>query len=168
MKKLMIMFFAILAIGQFACNTASDQKPEDANAETSVEDPNVRGVAFEMVNVEKIDDFLTSMEGIDTMDAVVTGKVESVCKKKGCWMNVVSENGEDGMFVQFVDYGFFMPLDLEGQTVTMKGTAYKSVTSVADLQHFAEDEGKTKEEIAAITEPKEELKFLASGVVIGE
>jgi hypothetical protein len=39
---------------------------------------------------------------------------------------------------------------------------------VDDLKHFAEDEGKTPEEIAKITEPKEELKFLASGVKILE
>ncbi len=171
MKRLTIAFFAVLAIGFWSCTSSTETQNEDGETtvDSAVEvDPNVRGTAFEMVNVEMFDDFITSMEGIDTMDAVVKGKVESVCKKKGCWMNVVSEDGERSMFVQFQDYGFFMPLDLAGQTVTMKGTAYRSVTSVDELQHYAEDDGKSKEEIAAITEPKEELKFMASGVVIGE
>jgi hypothetical protein len=48
----------------------------------------------------------------------------------------------------------------------MDGYAYREVTSVEDLRHFAEDEGKSKEEIEAITEPREELKFMASGVLL--
>jgi hypothetical protein len=37
---------------------------------------------------------------------------------------------------------------------------------VEELKHLAEDAGKSKEEIEAITEPKEELKFLATGVLL--
>ena len=40
------------------------------------------------------------------------------------------------------------------------------MTSVEDLRHYAEDEGKSEEEIMAITEPVEELKFMATGVEI--
>ena len=48
----------------------------------------------------------------------------------------------------------------------MEGKAYREVTSVDELKHYAEDEGKTPEEIAAIVEPVEELKFMASGVIL--
>jgi hypothetical protein len=160
MKRITIVLFAMLATCHFACNTATTTNEN--------EDPNVRGAEFELVNVEKVDNFLTSMEGIDEMDGVVTGKVESVCKKKGCWMNVSSEDGTKSMFVKFVDYGFFMPLDLAGKTVTMRGTATKETTPVDELRHYAEDEGKSKEEIEAITEPKDQIQFMAYGVVIGE
>jgi hypothetical protein len=34
------------------------------------------------------------------------------------------------------------------------------------LRHYAEDAGKSKAEIAAITEPKREVSFEASGVLI--
>ena len=50
----------------------------------------------------------------------------------------------------------------------MQGYAYRSVTPVDELKHLAQDAGKTQEEIEAITEPKEELKFLASGVLLLE
>jgi hypothetical protein len=50
----------------------------------------------------------------------------------------------------------------------IKGKAFKEVTSVEELQHYAEDEGKSKEEIALITQPQEEIKFLADGVVVVE
>jgi len=97
----------------------------------------------------------------------VEGKVEGVCQKKGCWMTIVSDDAEkDVMFVKFKDYGFFMPLDLSGKTVVMRGNAYKETTSVDELRHYAEDNGDSEEEIAKITEPKVELKFMADGVVV--
>jgi len=37
---------------------------------------------------------------------------------------------------------------------------------VATLRHYAEDAGKSKEEIEKITEPETNLMFLADGVLI--
>ena len=48
----------------------------------------------------------------------------------------------------------------------MHGKAYYQITSLDELRHYAEDAGKSAEEIAAITEPKKELRFLASGVLL--
>ncbi|MEL6865081.1 MAG: DUF4920 domain-containing protein [Bacteroidota bacterium] len=114
-------------------------------------------------------ELLKQMNETDSISTKVLGTVESVCQVKGCWMNIVSTNPEDpDMFVKFKDYGFFMPLDIAGRQVVMEGYAFKEVTPVDELRHYAEDEGKSEEEIAAITEPKEELKFMASGVVLVE
>ena len=110
-------------------------------------------------------ELLTKMDQADSLETKVTGTVESVCKKKGCWANIVSDDGRE-MRVKFKDYGFFLPLDCEGRKVVMEGKAFREVTSVADLQHLAEDGGASKEEMEKITEPKEELKFMASGVVL--
>jgi hypothetical protein len=55
---------------------------------------------------------------------------------------------------------------MQGKRVMMSGYAYYDTTSVADLQHLAEDAGRTPEEIAAITEPKFTLNFDAAGVQI--
>ena len=101
----------------------------------------------------------------DSVNVKITGIVKSVCKKKGCWANIVPENSEEPeMFVKFKDYGFFLPLDCEGQKVVMDGKAFVNLTPVDELRHYAEDEGKSAEEIAAITEPKKEYQFLANGV----
>jgi hypothetical protein len=59
-----------------------------------------------------------------------------------------------------------MPLDLAGKEVVMNGYAFKDVTSVDELKHYAEDEGLSQAEIDGITEPKKELKFMASGVYL--
>lgn len=113
-------------------------------------------------------DLLSKMSTMDTVEAKVLGKVSGVCQTKGCWMNIVSDadTTKTEMFVKFKDYGFFMPKDLAGKEVVMLGKAFREVTPVEELKHYAEDEGLSAEEIAKITEPKTELKFLASGVRI--
>ena len=112
-------------------------------------------------------EMLMQMEESDSIKVKVKGTVEAVCQAKGCWMNIVSPDQEgEQMFVKFKDYGFFMPKDIAGREVIMKGYAFREKTSVEELRHYAEDEGKSKEEIAAITEPKEELKFMADGVLL--
>jgi len=105
------------------------------------------------------------MGGKPAMVAKVAGTVESVCKAKGCWMKVKTQNGET-MRVTFKDYGFFVPKDIVGKTVVFEGEAKIKTTPVAELQHYAEDAGKSKEEIAKITDPKRELTFIADGVIV--
>lgn len=74
--------------------------------------------------------------------------------------------GEDQAMVRFKDYGFFMPKDLAGQEVIVEGYAFVEEMSVEDQRHYAEDAGKSVEEIAAITKPKRTLSFTSSGVLI--
>lgn len=99
------------------------------------------------------------------MKAKVTGTVESVCQVKGCWMKVNMANGET-MRVMFKDYAFFVPKDITGKTVVFEGEAKKTTVPVEHLKHYAQDAGKSKEEIAKITEPKDELTFIADGVIV--
>lgn len=109
------------------------------------------------------------LEGVDSLPLKLTGIVDEVCQAKGCWMNVVSESGQGiPVFVKFKDYGFFVPKDCAGKKVVMDGYMFKEITPVDELRHYAEDKGASREEIAAITQPKEELKFLANGVLLYE
>ena len=99
----------------------------------------------------------------DTVRVALRGEVNEVCQAKGCWMTIAA--GEtDEMMVKFKDYGFFMPKDISGREVVMHGMAYYQITPVDELRHYAEDAGKSDAEIAEITEPKRELRFLADGV----
>lgn len=112
------------------------------------------------------DDLLTKLTSVDSMDTKVTGTVSAVCQKKGCWMTIVSDESDQEMRVKFKDYGFFVPMDISGKKVVFEGKAFRDITSVDDLRHYAEDEGLSKEEIEAITEPEEAYNFLASGVLL--
>lgn len=140
------------------------------NKVTSIPTENITvyGDDFDRSKIYSYEEFNTQISNKDSLVATITGTVESVCQTKGCWVNIVStENPEmESMFVKFKDYGFFLPKDLSGQEITLNGVGYREITSVDELKHYAEDEGLSAEEIAAITEPKEELKFMASGVVV--
>ena len=103
----------------------------------------------------------------DTLNVTFRADVASVCKKKGCWMNLALENGREVM-VKFKDYAFFVPKDIEEKEVIVKGKAYVTEMSVEDRQHYAEDAGKSPEEVKAITTPEFTLAFLADGVKIKE
>lgn len=100
----------------------------------------------------------------DTIQAKFTSTVKDLCSKKGCWMKLSLD--EEETMVRFKDYGFFMPLDAKGKEVIVKGKAFVKETSVTELQHYAEDAGKTKGEIAQITASKIEFTFLADGVLL--
>ncbi|WP_420151979.1 DUF4920 domain-containing protein [Siphonobacter sp.] len=105
------------------------------------------------------------MKKSDTLATKVTGTVESVCKMKGCWMKVKLPEGKT-MRVSFKDYDFFVPKDIEGKTVVFEGQAFSRVTPVNELKHYAEDAGKSKEEIAKITQPEKAVVFVADGVIV--
>ena len=112
-----------------------------------------------------VSQLVASMGTKTEMLAKVEGTVESVCKVKGCWMQVRTADNQT-MRVSFKDYGFFVPKDIEGKKVVMEGVAQQTTTPVAELRHYAEDAGKSKAEIAKITEPEKALTFVADGVIV--
>ena len=101
----------------------------------------------------------------DTLNVKFASTIKEVCTKKGCWM-VLPLGEEKETMVRFKDYGFFMPLDSKNKEVIVSGKGYIKETSVKELQHYAEDAGKSKEEIAQIIEPKQEFAFEANGVLM--
>ena len=103
----------------------------------------------------------------DTLQTKFTGLVKEVCQAKGCWMKVELVGGEEAM-VRFKDYGFFMPKDISGKEVIINGYAFFEEMSVEDQKHYAEDGGKSEDEMAKITKPKKTFGFEADGVLLKE
>lgn len=101
----------------------------------------------------------------DTLELSFEGKVNSVCKSKGCWMELDLPE-EENVMVKFKDYGFFVPKDIEEKEVVIRGKAFVAEVSVEEQRHYAEDNGKSEAEIEEITQPKRTLSFLADGVLI--
>lgn len=101
----------------------------------------------------------------DSINSKMIGKVNSVCQAKGCWMTLNLEDGNEVM-VKFKDYGFFVPKDIAGKEVIVNGKAFVNEVPVDEQRHYAEDAGKTKEEIAQITEPKRTYSFQADRVLV--
>ncbi len=159
-KNFLLLMTTILILT--ACGDAN--KSAEQVAEEKATDQ-IFGEKITPDNALTFNELLIKMDQLDSIDTKVTGTVESVCQSKGCWVNIVSDDGRE-MFVKFKDYGFFLPKDCSGRKVVMEGKAFREKTSVEELQHYAEDEGASEEEIAKITEPKEELKFMAAGVIL--
>ena len=117
----------------------------------------------EIINYElERDNFLNSSSKVK-----IEGEILSSCPMKGCWMKISVE--KDTVLVRFKDYGFFVPKNgIEGKSTIINGKLSIDTLSIAQLQHYAEDAGKSKEEIALISKPEITISFLADGVVIKE
>lgn len=103
----------------------------------------------------------------DTIAVKFKSKINSVCKKKGCWMKMDLANNSES-FVRFKDYGFFVPLNADNSEAIVSGRAFVDEISVAELQHYAKDGGKSQAEIDKITQPKITYAFQADGVLISK
>ncbi|PWK17794.1 uncharacterized protein DUF4920 [Xanthomarina spongicola] len=103
----------------------------------------------------------------DSISTKMIAKVDEVCQAKGCWMKL-DIGSEEQVMVKFKDYGFFMPKNIAGKEVIVNGKAFVSELSVEEQRHYAEDAGKSEEEIAAITEVKRTYTFEADGVLLKE
>lgn len=115
------------------------------------------------ISVVELEKDLKTVSKIQSV--TVKGEVVDVCPKKGCWISVKAEDGTS-FFVKMKDYAFFVPIALKGKNVVLEGTAERRITSVEELKHYAKDAKKTKAEIDAIKMPKEEIRFLASGIKV--
>jgi hypothetical protein len=73
--------------------------------------------------------------------------------------------GSEQLRVTFLDYGFFVPMDIHGRQARMVGTFAVREVPVDEARHYLEDAGKM-EEAAAITEPQKSYTFEATGVQI--
>jgi hypothetical protein len=160
MKNIILVVTTLSLLMVVACNQKVSEQV------TQQQDQQYFGEQIEADDALTFVELVNKMETVDSMQVKVRGTVEEVCQAKGCWMNIVSDETDKEMFVKFKDYGFFMPKDISGKEVIMEGYAFREFTPVDELRHYAEDAGKSAEEISAITEPKEEFKFMASGVIL--
>ena len=161
---LMIMALSMLV---FSCVTE-----ENENAEESVViDEQELGDSYGPVEVniadaisvgEMIADFADKK---DKADYTFEGDMVEICSKAGCWVNIDKGNGETFM-VRFKDHFTIPPATDKGTGAYFHGVAHWDTVSVDLLQHFAEDAGKSAEEISQITEPKFEMGFEADGITL--
>ncbi|MEO8933445.1 MAG: DUF4920 domain-containing protein [Xanthomarina sp.] len=167
MKHFSILFVFALLIT--SCRNVTTETPEVSEDKKELSylsfgDEILADQAIELVSM--LEDFKNMKVG-DSVSTKLKGKVNSVCQAKGCWMKMDLGN-EEQVMVKFKDYGFFMPKNIADHDVIIDGKAFVSELSVEELRHYAEDAGKTDEEIAAITEPKRTYSFVANGVLLIE
>lgn len=162
MKKLLL--FALL--GAFMACSGPAKESETENPFANAKLVGNYGETIDAKNAISASEMMSRLEKADTINVKVQAEITATCAAKGCWMNLMLEDGEE-MRVTFKDYAFFVPTEgMQGNKAVIEGVVSRTLTDVATLKHFAEDAGKPQIEIDAITEPKREYTFEASGVII--
>jgi hypothetical protein len=132
------------------------------------EGPANKGMTFGIATNEKdavnSKDLPSIIKDNEAKEVKVKGQVVEVCQAEGCWLKMETAGGT--MMVRMKDHSFFVPVSMKGKTIVADGTATLKETSVEMLRHYAEDAGKSKEEIAAIKEPKKEIVLQAKGILV--
>ncbi|MGB2327696.1 MAG: DUF4920 domain-containing protein [Flavobacteriaceae bacterium] len=166
MKKIgIVMLLSFLIV---ACNSAK----KDTNKENKIAENSTYssfGAPISATDYLSSNDALSNYKALklgDTINLKFNANIEEVCAKKGCWMTLPVGYEDENVMVRFKDYGFFIPTDAAGKEVIVDGKAFVNEVSVADLKHYAEDAGKSPEEIAKITEPSMEFAFEANGLLL--
>ncbi|MBI1837322.1 MAG: DUF4920 domain-containing protein [Flavobacteriia bacterium] len=159
MKGFVFCFSTVLL---FSCTQRNEQK----NKVVAPQSISYGEVAIDPQKAISVDEMLTCFEN-NGNNAVFTFKapVSEVCSKAGCWVNIDKGNGETFM-VRFKNH-FTIPVKTKVNTeAIIHGFAHADTISVKSLRHFAEDAGKSKEEIEKITEPQYEFGFQADGIML--
>lgn len=125
----------------------------------------VFGTEFLAISAYDVDTALGLLTDETPVAMNLEGTVTTVCQQKGCWMKLTASDGRE-IRVKFKDYDFFVPMDGAGRKVVMTGEGYIEETAVKTLRHYAEDAGRSEEEVNSITEPAKEYIFVASGVAM--
>lgn len=160
MRKTIIYAFTAMLMG--GCDHSHNQTTNAESAPTQ----EIYGQKFDLTGASiPVSALATNLEGKDTLFTVIDGVIDQTCPNAGCWLNLRKDDGS--VLKITTDHVFFVPLEgCEGLKAKAAGKAYYEEISVEDQKHYAMEEGKSEEEVAAIVEPKKILAFTATGVMI--
>lgn len=165
MKSITLVITCVLLLNSCKNKSSETQKSTETVEKIEYASFGNEIIADDAIASSSMFEHYQSMNVGDSINSKMIAKVNDVCQAKGCWMKLDLENGNEVM-VKFKDYGFFMPKDIAGKEVIVNGKAFVNEVSVDEQRHYAEDAGKTAEEIAQITEPKKTYSFEADGVLL--
>jgi hypothetical protein len=99
----------------------------------------------------------------DPQTVTIKSPLSAVCQNAGCWVQVPKPDGKP-LMVRFKNHFTIPPSTPIGTEVYIHGMAYWDTVSVKALRHYAEDAGKSVEEINKITQPEFKLNFEGDGI----
>ena len=182
MKKFTLFFGCLLSISACTSSDKNLQKtettataPETASPETTMANPTVSeqvvGTITANQEVITFETLLQNPEQYNTKEILLSGKINSVCQKMGCWVKLEgSTPGGQHIRISFTDHdNMTAPKDCIGKTGIVQGVFSIKELSVAEAQHFADDEAEAGAEKKTIVAPQKEFGILASGLkIVGE
>jgi hypothetical protein len=176
-----IAFYLIMLAVAAACNRSTGDAPKAGDTVTTpdktstkvqlVPEDTLYGPAFEYDKRVDITELLKDESKLDTTkNYIVEATVTQVCQRRGCWFRV--DDGKGGsVFVKLIGASeeedeLTIPMNGKGRRVIFYGMPAIEMVSVKAQKHFLEDAGASKADIDAVKEPKKELRFYATSVVV--
>ncbi len=125
---------------------------------TRLSDPTMTCDAFEVFGApldstlpgQSLKDLLAQGPEVEGKEVRVTTRVAKICQKKGCFF--IAQEGAAQARVTFADYGFFLPTDTGGKTVTLVGTLKANTLTAEQAAHYAQDLGEDPVPDGPVTE----------------
>jgi hypothetical protein len=155
-----LAFVALFALPTLA--SADDEVIRLSEPVEVTDDYEVFGSKFEPAGEPvALAEIIANDDAYADQEVVVKTRVAKVCQKKGCFF--IAQDGDKSARVSFKDYGFFVPTDTGGKTVTLVGTFSKKVITEAQAKHFAEDAG---EDPSKVTGDRTEYAIVATSVLV--
>ena len=158
-----VLVLIILTAAFVSCNSGNEKSGSIAPPHPEREGE--YGAKISDENPVTGEELIHMMNNSDSVYVTFNSEILAACQVSGCWMDLDLSNNQQ-IKVTFKNYDFFIPMDSKGKTATIEGIAKKEIITVDLLKHYAKDEGKSQEEIDAITEPEMSYIFEAVGVII--
>lgn len=117
-----------------------------------------RGVALSADPAKPLSEIVKAAAGLDGKPVKLTGRVESVCQRKGCWMELHGDAPDERVRITARDYGFFVPQVAIGKTATVEGVLSVKTLSPEEIEHLA------KESPSGVKPSEKEIAIVASGL----
>ncbi len=109
---------------------------------------------------------LADPQAYDGKTVRLVGLIDDVCAHKGCWIDLT--DGKEKLKVKFtcpID-GRLVPVEAKGHKAVVAGKFELREIAEADRRHYAEDAGKSAEEIKKIVGPAKWPWIRCEGVMI--
>ncbi|HID37952.1 MAG TPA: DUF4920 domain-containing protein [Calditrichaeota bacterium] len=114
------------------------------------------GQGITLKDIVKISDILANPDAWVGKKVLVEGQIVDVCKKRGCWMELASDQQYQTIKVKVKDGEIVFPLGARGKKALAEGTVEKieldMEQTIKYLKHKAEEEGKEFDS-KSVTEP---------------
>lgn len=145
--------------GELGCPHPAPEGGEAAEPQGPATGEGHFGSPFTLADAKPLTEAISA--GAAETPVLVTGEVEAVCQKKGCWM--VVKDGTQSARVLMKDHAFAVPMDCRGKSVTVEGTLASRTFTEAQVKHLAKDGGKDPAEVSG---ERTEHVLTATGISI--
>ncbi len=112
----------------------------------SAEEWKTFGAGVSLENTTKISEILKYPEKFTGQRVLIKGRVVDVCKKRGCWMEIASDEEFQTIMIKVNDGEIVFPLEGKGHLSLVEGTVEKLEVSKEQLiqqqKHHAEEADK--------------------------